>query len=513
MYGCDEEDLDLRDGRPPTGRTDADFEELRQARKDVNLSNPWVMAKMHATYRRPAQTTDDQYTRHDVQDSADGSLGLKSRRDPYLTELDSLTLPTPRPSSPSPSPSSMRFCPQHGRDLDAGGDGRGIGPQSLPPPHMVMTTSLPFHEETENVAPEMQSRRPVYDYTLPSQADESPAGMPLHAIPTATQKPRRIPGKKLQQTQLNRPFVSPLKQQPPKEKVWFDHLQNRGGERKRRNQDISSDGLVNQGELGDLVDDPHILTPPRGNRDMRDFVTHLDLTESDSAASMVASRNYAPPKRRRGEAFPLQLPRLHYAEIPAFVKVPNGSSFETAGELTAIDGHRPEKGAHRAGKRRKTSESRTMREISVNAGIRGGEDNEFRPAPNRSASHRRRTTDGTKSRRTKSSQLPLERVPPGQDTHRVVLRSTTTTPDVINLVDGIDHGRSLLGWNQTTGDTGCTFAAIRDASEIKDLTAKLYELLVNRISDGEMVQDLGMLVQKAFSAHERDVVNVEAACV
>jgi len=40
MYGCVEEDLDLMGGRPTTGSIEGEFEELRQANTDVQVSNP-----------------------------------------------------------------------------------------------------------------------------------------------------------------------------------------------------------------------------------------------------------------------------------------------------------------------------------------------------------------------------------------------------------------------------------------------------------------------------------------
>ena len=130
------------------------------------------------------------------------------------------------------------------------------------------------------------------------------------------------------------------------------------------------------------------------------------------------------------------------------------------------------------------------------------------PAPS-AASRRRRTTDGTKPRRTKSSQLPLERVPTGKGVHHLVYTLSTTVREVSRLADCVNQEKSLLGWGENTADAYGAFAN-SSTENMQDLSARLHQVLVNRVSDGEMVQDLGVLVQNAFDAYERGAMFVNA---
>lgn len=60
---------------------------------------------------------------------------------------------------------------------------------------------------------------------------------------------------------------------------------------------------------------------------------------------------------------------------------------------------------------------------------------------------------------------------------------------------------SLLGWNEPAIDACDVFAEERSSDEVQAIADKLHELLINKVSDGEMVQDLGRLVDAALTAH------------
>ena len=78
---------------------------------------------------------------------------------------------------------------------------------------------------------------------------------------------------------------------------------------------------------------------------------------------------------------------------------------------------------------------------------------------------------------------------------------TTTTRTVSHLADGIDRVESLVKWSENEASAYDAFANILP-QERQILTSTLHEMLINRVSDGEMVQDLQALVENALETHE-----------
>ena len=515
MYGCDEEDLDLLDTRPPTGRTEADFEELREAQKDVNVSNPWVIAKLNGPVRQRKTAQDGAQSLPIDTGASRAQPGQAIAEDLPPIDLKTSGLPTPRASSPSPPFQNFNHSSRE-PELHSPQDGRMIGSESLPPPQMLIRRPPTDYESVENEAPQQESHRPpAYDCTLSSQASEPPAGTPLHAIPNAGKRRQRRPRKQMHQGQLSTPFVSPMRIDQAGATGWSGHSegqQRRQPQQKRPYQPRDNAGLVVQGELGDLAEDPRPLTPPRRNRDMRDFITSVDLTGSDSASSFIESRNY-PPQARSVPGTGGQLSDDYpEGDAPHRSRVLGGHGFVPASELAAVEVYL---GAHsddasRASKRRKTSQSRILREVSGNAGRSfHDEDLDYQPTYDaRTASRRRKSS---KIHRSKSSNLPLERVPAGQGLHNLVYNLWTTLPDVSRSAGKIDEDYSLLSWDESSPGVYDAFGAMPYSSpeQMKEITGKLYQLLITRVSDGEMVEDLGVIVADAFAAHEKAVKEVE----
>lgn len=522
MYGCDEEDLDLIDARPLTGRTEAGFEELRRARKDVTVSNPWVMAKMNAPIRRPIITPDNEELRTVADGATTPAAPLPRKLDRPLIDLEAPGLPTPRPSSPS-LPTEGFHPSNFAPDVQLTRDGRLMNSQSLPAPVAQMISSSNFDEYVGEVEPpQPPHQRPSYDYRLPLQGAEAPNCTPLHSIPAATARARLGPKKRPQQSQVNPPFVSPLIDQPQREKVWFDHLEglDQGRPRpakKRHFQPHDSNGLVVQGELGDLLEAPRPLTPPRRNRDMRDFVTPMNPVVDDSAASLVESRNFVHPDRARlVEAAGARMTATDNENSAPAQGVLGARGFMPASELAAVEAHfvgAVRKYSPRPPKRRKTGEARVLREISSNSRAHDAEDDEeYRETPDkRAVSRRRRTTDGdqSKPRRSKSSRLPLERVPEGQGTHQLVVNMATSADEISRSAGKIDEERTLLGWTEPALDAYDSFAIPYRPNFVQSLAAKLRDVLVRHVPDSEMVQDLALLVQTALTTHEQATANFE----
>ena len=300
--------------------------------------------------------------------------------------------------------------------------------------------------------------------------------------------------------QVNKPFVSPLPDGgSAKEKVWFDHLEGieeRGRPRPRRKQDDSSSaGLVQQGEADKSGE---ASTPPRRNRDIREFVASVDLTGDEAGPAMpdVLPRNAPQPRRsvQAGES-PVNQDENTSNNYGAL----SGRGFVPASELAALEAHLGSTSKPMAPppKRRKTGQG-VLRQISGNAPPVLEEpeaDLVYRPE----STSRRRSS--TRLPRTKSSRLPLERIPAGEATHNLLVKLNITSPDIARTAQDMDAGYSLIGWNEPAIDAYDVLAEERSKDEVQAMADKLRELLINRISDGEMVQDLGQLVDAALSAH------------
>jgi hypothetical protein len=69
---------------------------------------------------------------------------------------------------------------------------------------------------------------------------------------------------------------------------------------------------------------------------------------------------------------------------------------------------------------------------------------------------------------------------------------------------------SLLRWNEPAIEAYDVFAEVQSQEDLRAISDKLGELLINKFSDGEMVQDLGELVETALSTHvERMAAELE----
>ena len=492
MYGCDEEDLETMGARPSTGRTEADFEELRHAQKDVNISNPWVMAKLNTSKKQVETARSDQATSvlHE-------RTGRQLDNNSSACAGDSLALPTPRASSPT-SP-AMPFHPSdHVPDVRLTHGGRVISSSS---PSRNRHNSTPTLENTRigtlaTPSPSQQRLPPAYNYGLTPQTSET-QGTPLSAIPQARPRGRAMAQNK---SQVNKPFVSPLPDGgSAREKVWFDHLEgieDRGRPRpRRRHNESSSAGLVQQGKIDESN---RSLTPPRRNRDIREFVASVDPTGDEPSPTVPdLSAHNGPHSRRSMQS--AESPADQDENIPNNYGALSGRGFVLASELAALEAHLGSASKQMSPllKRRKTGQG-VLRQISGNAPPAAEEpetDQDYRPE----TTTRRRSS--TKLPRTKSSRLPLERTPAGKATHNLLVRVNIISSDIARTGQYMHAGYSLLDWNEPAVDAYDVFADEKGKDEIQAMADKLQELLVNRVSEGEMVQDLGQLVDAALTAH------------
>lgn len=493
MYGCDEEDLDYLDARPPTGRTEADFEELRAARKDVTVSNPWVMAKLNTKVKPHESTEDLQSTAAAPLVSSRAPVAPMPRVDPSDDGL-----PTPRPSSPS-----RPFNPSdHVEDIRLTVDGRVIGSASLPVGRVYATPSQSqAHEDNVTASASSQRRSlPAYDYDMTPASDPA-QGSPLSAIPQAGAGARGLPRKR--QTYAGGLSIPPITEGPPSEKVWFDHLAGVEDRRKQRPKrsayQQNASGLVVQGELGDLIEDARLLTPPHRNGDIRDFVGTMDLTADENASSLLERRNFASRKTDQAEQ---NAANGRVKAAPNTHGAINARSFVPASELAAMEAHMGSfnklnvpTSPH---KRRKTGD-RALRRISGNAPPAEQNGQPLRPDTAARAASRRRSS--AKVHRSKSSQLPLERTPAGKGTHDLATTVRCSMDSFVAMEQRVDLGLSLLPFNEPAVEAYNAFANEQTDAEMACMADKLRELLINRVCDREMVQDLGDLVKEAFHAY------------
>lgn len=496
MYGCDEEDLEYLDARPPTGRTEADFGELRQAKNDVSISNPWVMAKLNARVRPSGSPQVPPIPDPHAQDTPAPVAPMAH------VELSDAGLPTPRPSSPS-----RPFNPSdHVQDVRMAKDGRVIGPTTLPTGQLYASSSQVHGYTNEHATPDrMQARaRPSYSYGVTPESDP-PQGTPLSAIPQASRGGGGSPRKR--QPNPTRLFVSPVVDGPQRERVWFDHLEGIEDRRKQRlkrsDYQQRHDGLVAQGELGDLIEDGCPLTPPHRNRDIRDFVDTMDLTADENVSDMIARRNFvSKPRTDQAERHAIQ---DNENTAPNSQGAISGRGFVPASEIAAMEARMGslEKPAMPAPppKRRKTGD-RALRQISGNASpaapapVPEGADEDFRPDTAARTVSRRRSS--AKVHRSKSSKLPLERTPAGKGTHDLSTVVSISPENFETRERHMESSLSLLPYNEPAIEPYNIFADEQSDAELGVMAEKLRELLINRVCDREVVQDLSDLVKEAF---------------
>ncbi|GIZ43298.1 hypothetical protein CKM354_000653000 [Cercospora kikuchii] len=496
MYGCDEEDLELLDQRPPTSHVEAGFEELRRSKNDVTVSNPWVAAKLNASLRRSSPMQDVRPLRGQEDSDNAGlvttsSSPTRQRRNIYIS-----TLPTPRPSSPSPNEG---FHPSaHVPDIRLARDGRLIGSSTLPPPQVYS----PLPSPDARIAVE-------YNY---GPSFEPPAGTPLEAIANSSSRPRRSPRNAPAQNRVNKPFQLPTTDQTPRENVWFDHLQQpRFQQRRGQNHtQHNHDGLVARGELGDLIDEPRALTPPQRNRDIREFVGR---NSSDAISSMIERRNYGRTDDARVHASPEPETLDLTAAQPAINRRKQQPGFVPASELIGLaeeDAILREQEGQRAPKRRRTRERRALEELDVNAPVVTTEnlsDQGHRPNAEKSGPPRRKSSN--KLGRTQSSKLPLERTPAGKGTHDLSMAYRTSPQAIMNMTGKLNVTTSLLSYNEPAIPMAKGLDAA--SSRVLSLTASLHQLLVSAGGNKDVASPEALLleVKAAFARREQVTRSLE----
>jgi len=83
---------------------------------------------------------------------------------------------------------------------------------------------------------------------------------------------------------------------------------------------------------------------------------------------------------------------------------------------------------------------------------------------------RRRTTE---SRRTKSSRLPLERVPDNAQMQDTILQLPTSIEAICSSIDKLDEWSNFISWHEKAKETYNTFSLAPDSAEIKEWARRI----------------------------------------
>lgn len=495
--------VDILDMQRSMGRNDPDFDGFRQSGRDTDAPNPWVIVAKKSTFNKPTRLTEAAGL--PVANDATSTTSSPSRSLHSLWDQGVIGLPTPRASSPHPQ--LFGFYPaNHMTNVHPGNDSRLIDAESVHNPSDIISLRSACDEAIPADRQLLHDLPAVHDYALlSSQAGIPVSGTPIATIPEKSTKPRRSQRK--QQGTFNHPFKTPLKDHPQKEKAWFDHLENAGRSHRKgksRHEPRDSTRLVRQEELGDLMADPRPLTAPRNNHDIREFIGTVDLTGDDPDTSMIERRNHAQQMRvldttARNEPQSANENRKLLCQRETL----DGQSFILASDLDTAETCLGTSGGGlaRQSKRRKTSERHALQEMSGNGSCVAADDHGDYPPANavRTVFCRRKSSSG-KVLRTKSSRLPLERIPAGQGIYHFISNIATSTREIACSAGKIDGAWSLSGYSEPAVGSHDAFASVLHNGDVLGITAKLHDLLVNKVCDGEMTQDLGGLVHAAFAS-------------
>ncbi|GAB7365545.1 hypothetical protein MBLNU230_g6617t1 [Neophaeotheca triangularis] len=502
MYGCDDEDETVG-VRPAIDRTAADVEELRQAKKDITVSNPWVMARMNASVGRPGPRYDtSEQPSSDTMAPPSSPIRLRQDRgdEPGM-------LPTPRPSSP-PLPQGTFHPSNHVPGHQHAQDGRLIGEAALPLPATPYEVEVPRIQTP--VANLNVQQRLAYNYnTAPSSSNPEP-GTSLSAIPEAHRQPRRTYLKKGQPASVNKPFVPPTTMRPPEGRAWFDHLE--GIERPSRPTNVRAPahGLVRQGEM----EDTQMRTSPDHNGDIRDWIGSTESANDGLESDPTENRRH-PASKRRQSARRLASEDVTVLDEGASTSpsgVMAGRGFVPASEVAELQAQaqaRPDNNPELLSRRRKSGGSRPLRQISGN--VVDAADEEYLPASDKAPGPRRRRTteagDTTHLRRRKSSRLPLENVPAKRRTHNLVLTCDQGAGQ--KALAGEKTNTTSLSWNQPAVGAYGAFSQTLEPAELDEMTSRLRTLLEIKDPGAEVIHELRAVLSDSLAQSDTAMLTDE----
>jgi DNA mismatch repair protein MutL len=472
MYEHDEDDLTLLMDSvdQPEGNIDEEEEEP-EAIRSAAISNPWVMAKM-TSYGNKTNNTNIQLLTPARQASSSMLEVISPAPEMNHPHQDTPGLPTPRPSSPVFSQSE---------ESNASALNRVIGPSHLPPPvlHMSGRGLSPLRNSVESFEQSPAPRR----ISLAVQQDHT--GTSLHLVPEAA--PRRpSPQKQPQRQFVNKPFVSPV---DPERDAWFhfpEAQNSKKSTRKRQQQESSSDGYVPAGEP---YSRPQSSTPPPNNADIRDFLGRNREQQSTTPIPAVLAHDTAPTDEIHHEIQPKGFVKASELNL-------NSTQFDK----------QPIQPAPKAKPRRRKTSDRPAKEPQSKSREKdtdsenNASDSDYEEGPLRR--RHRHTADSTttkRARRIKSSNLPLENIPPNQQLQRWKTTIPLTLENLSQQLRTVEPTGTFTAWNAPALDAqAAELNRVFVENDVRRWTRSLGQMLLLLEPEAEVVRDLGHVVENAM---------------
>ncbi|KAF2716753.1 hypothetical protein K431DRAFT_256917 [Polychaeton citri CBS 116435] len=477
MFAFDDDDDDDDVGSPlislderfPGRRSEAEDDELHQIQKDISISNPWTIAKLHAPIRQlraPQEQHPATHTMHNALFMSTSPIQQSIRN------VDSIGIPTPRPSSPpvpNQTPLRRERAPTECLEL-------------VPNPtnHYV----LPFPQnQARNLECTEKPCNPSHNQCLPSPFAPSlpTSGTRLSDIPVGARRSKRTSGQSSGGCQLNKPFVPPTRMRshgshPQPASEWDSSSSKSPKRRQQRQRHQQLDTRhVHQGHNEPYTSTPTALTR---NRDMRDFMVPHRSADTDPTVDGGSRMNTTGGMDRDENVSPS-------------IGILGGLGFVPASEITALQAHMASKDRRTNPQPQIPSKRPTLRQINSNATIQcHGE-------------HRTgmRQTQSEVLKRPVSSKTSLESIPTGKATYNLAVGLSTSLATISSCFKNLDKPISLARLSKTVLESYKPFATNLSPAELNNLSKTLQEALTNRVSDSETLQDLRLVVSTAIDRH------------
>lgn len=515
MYDLDEDDLAFMGNlaNEPLQALSHDEKDVEEdSTSKVASSNPWVMAKMNARigktnlgYTIPSQPMTPV---RDTDAAVHSSSSPIRPNAPRATSQMLPYLPTPRASSPmlrvyNDSGSSVVARPSMSSTALPGPDEHR---SHSPAPALNVSDIRPLQKGQTFVMgaspldlPQAHSRPRI------SQGCHQEGGISLDQIPDATSQQRCGPLRKPQKQYTNKPFKPPV---DPERDAWFripEAHHSASQPRRARQQKSSDHTLMSTGEPFDCSQ-PKTLSPPPNNTDIRNFISASKTfltNQSEHTPPEIVAQQLAAHVVTDENTFPTQTTAHSRAAVRL---APGPSDFVLASELDLAESPSPPPLLHggerqRPLRRRKTGE-RTLVEVTGNSRQEVDpemeDDPSYEPGRPATSSRCRRTTDeGSKPHRTKSSLLPLERVPTHMHMQSVHLkRSFLTEAQLEAGLQALKADVTLGQFNEPAIGKSSILQLEVGPAEVENWTATLVALLEAKFPENEIVGDLVKTVRE-----------------
>ena len=468
MFELDE-DLEHRPtlAHTPHEQADVVIEESSPSTRNITVSNPWVQAKINSLPKSGPRSLQAVTPLQDASSSIEPS---PVRNQPNFNT----SLPTPAPTSP------VRPLPD--QDCDRPTSFVGIPDWPAPEIYRQINQSDVAHQQSpqrlyqsENM-PSSSPIRPQAQRAIASDTNHT-QGTSLNDIPEAA--PRRSSLRKnVQGRFVNKPSVPPV----PKERdAWFDIPEARKSQYSKRTPKQSQVHRpfvpFEEERLGDNVLPARRPMTPSQNTDIRAFMGGQSASRETPVAQEVPTNDTL-------------------SVIPQPEQQPLLQGFVLASRLNVDDLEQENQMFKDAVPRTRRTKSgcRVLSSTTGNAAT-------VAEIPDQSEEQ-----SSKRPQRTKSSMLPLERVPIKAQMQNVSIKPAVTKHDIERRISRLNEERTFIGWNEPALGP-CDGFAETDQTLLLDWTMRLELLLRKRWPDGEVIGDIGRTLEQALP-REEDVESI-----